>query len=90
VRLDYPALLRAGEQKWTTRQGLKFRCSVKEALGINQDTPLQVNINGNSLIITPVNAGIGKEAVSESIKKLHRIMEICSRIWQIVNSCLIR
>jgi len=28
VRLDYPGLLRAGEQKWTTRQGLKFRCGI--------------------------------------------------------------
>ena len=38
--------------------------------GIEPDTPLQVVVSGNSLIVTPVNVGVGPEAVSESIKKL--------------------
>ena len=57
-------------QKHGNSQAIVLDKTLMEALGINQDTPLQVNINGNSLIITPVNVGIGKEAVSESIKKL--------------------
>lgn len=57
-------------QKHGNSQAIVLDKTLMEALGINQDTHLQVNINGNSLIITPVNVGIGKEAVSESIKKL--------------------
>jgi len=57
-------------QKHGNSQAIVLDKTLMETLGINQDTPLQVNVNGNSLIITPVNVGIGKEAVSESIKKL--------------------
>ena len=41
-----------------------------EALGIDVDTPLQLTVSGNSLIVTPAKVGVGREAVAESIKKL--------------------
>lgn len=41
-----------------------------EALGIQPDTPLQVTVSGNSLIVTPASVGVGREAVAESIRKL--------------------
>ena len=41
-----------------------------EALGIAPDTPLQVTVSGNSLIVTPASVGVGREAVAESIRKL--------------------
>ena len=41
-----------------------------EALGIGPDTPLQVTVSGNSLIVTPANVGVGREEIAESIRKL--------------------
>ena len=41
-----------------------------DAIGISVDTPLQVTVSGSSLIITPVNVGLGKEAVESSIARL--------------------
>lgn len=41
-----------------------------EALGIQPDTPLQVTVSGNSLIVTPASVGVGREVVAESIRKL--------------------
>jgi antitoxin component of MazEF toxin-antitoxin module len=44
--------------------------ALMDALGIQADTPLQVTVSGNSLVITPVHVGIGPEAVADSLKKL--------------------
>ena len=41
-----------------------------EALGIEHDTPLQLTVSGNSLIVTPANVGLGRQAVADFIKKL--------------------
>ncbi len=41
-----------------------------EALGIQPDTPLQVTVSGNSLIVTPASVGVGRKVVAESIRKL--------------------
>jgi len=41
-----------------------------EAMGIQADSPLQITISGNSLIMTPVEVGIGRERVEESLGKL--------------------
>jgi antitoxin component of MazEF toxin-antitoxin module len=43
---------------------------VMEALGITPESKLQVTINGRSLVITPAEVGLGREAVEESLKKL--------------------
>jgi antitoxin component of MazEF toxin-antitoxin module len=54
---------------------------IMEALGIDTDTELQVTVSGNSLIITPVNVGVGKDRVSEAIDKLRpRYGEMLKRL----------
>ena len=30
-----------------------------EALGITEETPLQVTVSGNALVVTPANVGVG-------------------------------
>ena len=57
-------------QKHGNSQALVIERPLLEALGIDGDTPLQVTVSGNSLIITPINVGIGPETVANSIKKL--------------------
>lgn len=44
--------------------------ALMEAIGIQGDTPLQITIKGNSMIITPANVGLGKERVDELLKEL--------------------
>lgn len=54
---------------------------IMEALGIDTDTELQVTVSGNSLIITPVNVGVGKDRVIEAIDKLRpRYGEMLKRL----------
>ncbi len=45
---------------------------IMEALGIQVDTPLQVTLNGNTLMVTPTHVGIGRERVEQSLKKMRR------------------
>lgn len=51
-------------------QALVIDKPIMEALGIDAETQLQVTVSGNSLVITPVNVGIGPERVLEAIEKL--------------------
>lgn len=51
-------------------QALVIEKPLLEALGIKPDTPLQMTVSGNSLIVTPAKVGVGREAVAESLKKL--------------------
>lgn len=51
-------------------QALVIEKPVMEALGIDENTELQITISGNSLIVTPVLVGIGAEAVAESVERL--------------------
>ena len=57
-------------QKHGNSQALVLDKALMEALGIDAETPLQLTINGGSLIVTPANVGLGKDAVAVSIKKL--------------------
>jgi len=57
-------------QKHGNSQALVIEKALMDALGIQGDTPLQISVSGNSLIVTPVNVGVGRETVAESIKKL--------------------
>ncbi len=59
-------------QRHGNSQALVIEKSLVDALGIQPDTPLEITISGQSLIVTPVNVGIGREAVTESIKKLRK------------------
>ena len=57
-------------QKHGNSQALVIEKSILDALGIEPGTQLEITVSGQSLIITPVNVGVGRKAVAESIKKL--------------------
>jgi antitoxin component of MazEF toxin-antitoxin module len=57
-------------QKHGNSQALVIEKPLMDALGIDADTPLQVVVRGNSLVVTPVNIGAGRERVQESNKRL--------------------
>jgi antitoxin component of MazEF toxin-antitoxin module len=37
--------------------------TLMESMGIDEDTPLQLTLSGNTLIVTPANVGLGRERV---------------------------
>ncbi len=43
-----------------------------EALGITEETPLQVTVNGNALVVTPANVGVGPERMKAVIKEIRK------------------
>lgn len=43
-----------------------------EALGITEQTPLQVTVSGNALVVTPANVGVGPERMKSTIKELRK------------------
>jgi antitoxin component of MazEF toxin-antitoxin module len=43
-----------------------------EALGITEETPLQVTVNGNALVVTPANVGVGPERMKVIIKEIRK------------------
>ena len=43
-----------------------------EALGINEETPLQVTVSGNALVVTPANVGVGPERMKAVIKEIRK------------------
>lgn len=43
-----------------------------EALGITEETPLQVTVNGNALVVTPANVGVGPERMKVVIKEIRK------------------
>lgn len=45
---------------------------VMQALGITEETPLQVTVNGNALVITPANVGVGPERMKPIIKEIRK------------------
>ncbi|HAP39118.1 MAG TPA: AbrB family transcriptional regulator [Nitrospira sp.] len=59
-------------QKHGNSMALVIEKPMMEALGITEDTPLQITLNGNALVITPANVGIGQARVEESLKKMRR------------------
>ena len=57
-------------QKHGNSQALVIEKPLMEALGIELDSPLQITVSGNSLVVTPVHVGIGRVKVGEIIDKL--------------------
>ena len=43
-----------------------------EALGITEETPLQVTVSGNALVVTPANVGVGPERIKVVIKEIRK------------------
>jgi antitoxin component of MazEF toxin-antitoxin module len=68
-------------QKHGNSQALVIDRTLMEAMGIDADTPLQVTLSGNSLIVTPVHVGIGREKVEDVIDGLRpRYGEMLKRL----------
>ncbi len=59
-------------RKHGNSQALPVDKAMMEAMGIESDTPLQVTISGNTMVVTPANVGMGAEAVDKSLKKMRR------------------
>ena len=68
-------------QKHGNSQALVIEKALMEAMGIDGDTPLQVVVSGNSLIVTPVSVGVGKQEIEEALAKLRpRYGEMLQRL----------
>jgi antitoxin component of MazEF toxin-antitoxin module len=59
-------------KKHGNSQALVVDRATMDALGIEPDTPLEVTVSGNALIVTPVNVGVGEKRVAESVTKMRR------------------
>ena len=59
-------------RKHGNSQALPVDKAMMEAMGIESDTPLQVTISGNTMIVTPANIGVGAEDLDRSLKKMRR------------------
>ena len=57
-------------QKHGNSHALVIDKALMEALGIDEDTPLQVTPNGSTIVITPVEVGLGEEAIADAITEL--------------------
>jgi antitoxin component of MazEF toxin-antitoxin module len=57
-------------QKHGNSHALLIEKPLMDAMGITPDTQLQITVSGNSMTISPLNVGIGREKVASSIKKL--------------------
>ena len=59
-------------QKHGNSMALLIEKPMMEALGIREDTPLQINITGQSLVVTPADVGLEKDRVMKSVAKMRR------------------
>ncbi|MFA9478391.1 AbrB/MazE/SpoVT family DNA-binding domain-containing protein [Phycisphaerales bacterium AB-hyl4] len=59
-------------KKHGNSQALVIDRSMMEALGINEDTPLQVSVRDGSLVVTPAEVGIEPEQFEASLNKVMR------------------
>ena len=57
-------------QKHGNSHALVIDKPLMDAIGITAETRLQVTVSGNSLVVTPVNVGVGREVVEKSLAKL--------------------
>ncbi len=57
-------------QKHGNSQALVIEKSLLDALGIDSDTHLAISVSAQSLIITPVNVGLGSKAVAAALERL--------------------
>lgn len=60
--------------KTLRRQGngqvLPIDKATMEAMGIDPDTPLQVTVTGNALVVAPVHVGLSREEIDSSLAKM--------------------
>jgi len=57
-------------QKHGNSHALVIDKALMEALGIDEDTPLQVTLSGTTIVVTPVEVGLGEEDIADAIAEL--------------------
>jgi len=57
-------------QKHGKSHALVIEKPLMDAMGILPEDQLQMTVSGHSLIVTPVNVGVGRDAIAASILKL--------------------
>ncbi len=57
-------------QKHGNSHALVIDKALMEALEIDENTPLQITVSGTTLIVSPVEVGLGDEDVRDAIAKL--------------------
>ena len=57
-------------QRHGNSQALVLDKPILEMLGVGDDTRLQLSISGGSLIVTPVDTGIGNDEVDRQFDRL--------------------
>ena len=58
-------------------QAIVLDRAIREAIGLEPGDSVQITVSGSSLIITPAGIGLGKAAVTKSLKSLrprYRVM----------------
>lgn len=59
-------------QRHGNSRALVIEKPLMEAVGIGDETPLQVVVDGRNIVITPADGVIGPDRIRASIKKLRR------------------
>ncbi len=54
------------------RQMLPIDQAIIDAWGIDPHTPLKLTVSGKSLIVTPVDLGVPKEGLGESLARMRQ------------------
>ncbi len=68
-------------RKHGNSQALPVDKATMEAMGIDVDTPLQVTISGNTMVVSPANVGVGTQVIEKSLKKMrHRYGQALKRL----------
>lgn len=57
-------------QRHGNSQALVLDKPILEMLGAGEDTPLQLSVSGGSLIVTPVNTGVGRDETDRAFEDL--------------------
>ncbi len=53
-------------------QALPVDKGMMDAMGIDLDTPLEVTLTANTMVVTPVHVGLPKKAMDASLRKMRR------------------
>lgn len=57
-------------QRHGNSQALVLDKPILELLGARDDTPLQISVSGGSLIVTPVDTGVGRDEIDRVFERL--------------------
>ena len=53
-------------------QALPIDKATMGAMGIDLDTPLEVTLTGNTLVVTPVHVGLPRQKLDASVRKMRQ------------------